>query len=212
MKLQFVDEWKKKSDDLAAELDSAQREARNLSTDLFKLKTTHEELNETVEGLRRENKALSNEIKDLTDQLGEGGRSQHDMQKVIRRLEIEKEELQHALDEAEGALEAEESKVLRAQVEVSQIRSEIEKRIHEKEDDFENTRRNHQRALESMHASLEAESKSKNELLRVKKKLESDINELEIALDHANKANADAQKNLKRCNEQIREIQLQLVN
>lgn len=99
---------------------------------------------------------------------------------------------------------------MRAQVEVSQIRSEIEKRIQEKEEDFENTRRNHQRALESMQASLEAESKSKNELLRVKKKLESDINELEIALDHANKGNADAQKTLKRCTEQIRELQLQV--
>ena len=38
-----------------------------------------------------------------------------------------------ALDEAEAALEAEESKVLRAQVEVSQIRQEIEKRLAEKE-------------------------------------------------------------------------------
>lgn len=100
--LQLVEEWRKKSDDMAAELDAAQREARNLSTDLFKMKTSHEEMMETVEGLKRENKALSNEIKDLTDQLGEGGRSAHDMQKVIRRLEIEKEELQHALDEAEG--------------------------------------------------------------------------------------------------------------
>lgn len=50
------------------------------------------------------------------DQLGEGGRSVHEMQKLIRRLEVEKEELQHALDEAEAALEAEENKVLRAQV------------------------------------------------------------------------------------------------
>lgn len=41
------------------------------------------------------------------------------------------------MDEAESALEAEESKVLRAQVEVSQIRSEIEKRIQEKEEEFE---------------------------------------------------------------------------
>ena len=48
--------------------------------------------------------------------------------------------LKAALDEAEAALEAEESKVLRAQVEVSQIRSEIEKRIQEKEEEFENTR------------------------------------------------------------------------
>lgn len=52
---------------------------------------------EAVEGLRRENKSLAQEIKDLTDQLGEGGRSVHEMQKIIRRLELEKEELQHAL-------------------------------------------------------------------------------------------------------------------
>jgi myosin heavy chain 6/7 len=61
-----------------------------------------------------------------------------------------------------------------------------------------------------MQASLEAESRGRAELLRVKKKLESDINDLEIALDHANKANADAQKNLKRTQEQIRELQLQV--
>uniref|UniRef100_A0A7E4ZQZ6 Myosin-3 n=1 Tax=Panagrellus redivivus TaxID=6233 RepID=A0A7E4ZQZ6_PANRE len=205
-----VDEWKKKTDDLNNELDAAQRDNRNLSTDLFKLKAGQEEFNEIIEGLRRENKALATEIKDLTDQLGEGGRSVHEMQKIIRRLEVEKEELQHALDEAEAALEAEESKVLRAQVEVSQIRSEIEKRIQEKEEEFENTRKNHARAIDSMQASLETEARGKAELLRVKKKLEADINELEIALDHANKANADAQKNLKRHQEQIRELQLQV--
>lgn len=33
---------------------------------------------------------------------------------------------------------------------------------------------------------------------RIKKKIESDINELEIALDHANKANAEAVKQIKR--------------
>ena len=41
--------------------------------------------------------------------------------------------------------------------------------------------------MDSLNASLEAEQKAKGEALRVKKKLEGDINELEIALDHANK-------------------------
>ncbi len=35
-------------------------------------------------------------------------------------------------------------------------------------------------------------------IFRIKKKLEGDINELEIALDHANKANSEAQKSIKR--------------
>uniref|UniRef100_F1KQ55 Myosin-3 n=1 Tax=Ascaris suum TaxID=6253 RepID=F1KQ55_ASCSU len=206
----IIEEWKKKTDDLAAELDAAQRDNRNLATEVFKAKTAQDELLEQIESLRRENKSLSLEIKDLTDQLTEGGRSVHELQKMVRRLEAEKDELQKALDDAEAALEAEEAKVLRAQVEVSQVRAEIEKRIQEKEEEFENTRRNHQRALESMQATLEVEIKAKNEALRIKKKLEQDINELEIALDHANKANADAQKTIKRYQEQVRELQLQI--
>ena len=43
-------------------------------------------------------------------------------------------------------------------------------------------------------ASLEAEIKGKQEALRVKKKIEADINDLEMALDHANKSNSEEQK------------------
>ncbi len=59
--------------------------------------------------------------------------------------------------------------------------------------------------MDSMAASLEAEQRAKAEALRIKKKLESDINELEIALDHANKANAEGQKALKRYQAQLRD-------
>ncbi len=41
-------------------------------------------------------------------------------------------------------------------------------------------RKNHQRALDSMQASLEAEARGKADAMRVKKKLEADINELEV--------------------------------
>ncbi|XP_071512243.1 myosin heavy chain, muscle-like [Panulirus ornatus] len=65
----------------------------------------------------------------------------------------------------------------------------------------------HQRAVESMQASLEAEAKAKAEALRLKKKLESDINELEIALDHSNKANADLQKHIKKMQSEMKDLQ-----
>ena len=54
--------------------------------------------------------------------------------------QAEKEELQAALEEAEGALEAEENKVLRAQLELGQVKTEIDRRIAEKEEEFNNTR------------------------------------------------------------------------
>jgi len=62
------------------------------------------------------------------------------MDKTRRRLELEKEELQAALEEAESALEIEEAKVAQAQLEVSAIRADIDRRVAEKEEEFENTR------------------------------------------------------------------------
>jgi len=61
--------------------------------------------------------------------------------------------------------------------------------------------------MDSIAASLEGESRAKAEALRIKKKLESDINELEIALDHANKANAEAHKSIKRYQAQLRDVE-----
>ena len=45
---------------------------------------------------------LAEEIKDLLDQLGEGGRSMHELDKSRRKLEVEKEELQNGLEEVKG--------------------------------------------------------------------------------------------------------------
>merc|ERR1711974_42750 len=96
---------------------------------------------------------------------------------------------------------------MRAQLELGQVRQEIDKKIKEKEEEFDNTRKNHVRAMDSLTASLEAEQRAKAEALRIKKKLEGDINELEIALDHANKANSEAQKAIKRYQGQMREAE-----
>ena len=55
-------------------------------------------------------------------------------------FQVEKEELQAALEEAESALESEENKVLRAQLEVGQVKQDVDRKIAEKEDEFNNTR------------------------------------------------------------------------
>merc|ERR1712106_728775 len=203
----IINEWKIKVDDLAGEVDASQKECRNYSTELFRVKACYEENLEQLDGVRRENKTLSDEIKDLMDQIGEGGRNMHEVSKNAKRLEIEKEELQAALEEAESALEQEENKVLRGQLELSQVRQEIDRRIHEKEEEFENTRKTHQKALDAMQSSLEQEAKGKAEALRMKKKLESDINELEFSLEHSSRANADIQKQIKKLQLEMKDMQ-----
>lgn len=44
----------------------------------------------------------------------------------------------------------------------------------------------------------------------MKKKLESDINELEISLDHSNKANVDLQKHIKKIQTDMKDLQVRL--
>ncbi|MCP3666292.1 MAG: hypothetical protein GY696_27960, partial [Gammaproteobacteria bacterium] len=107
-----VSEWKIKAEDLQAELEASQSECRNINSEAFRLKAAFDETTEQLDIVRRENKNLADEIKDLLDQLGDGGRSIHELDKLRRRLECEKEELQGALEEAEGALEVEENKVI----------------------------------------------------------------------------------------------------
>lgn len=164
------------------------------------------------------------EISDLTEQLGEGGKSIHELEKIRKQLEQEKAEIQTALEEAEvgrslcshssrlsqkecvvqcqklflqGSLEHEEGKILRAQLEFNQVKADIERKLGEKDEEIEQAKRNYQRVIDTLQGSLEAEIRSRNEALRLKKKMEGDLNEMEIQLSQANRQAAEAQKQLK---------------
>ena len=204
----IIGEYKSKVDGLAKDLDIAQKETRNVSSELFRIKNAYDESVLQLEEVRRENKNLSVEIKDIMDQITEGGRSIHEIDKIRKRLEAEKLELEAALSEAEGALEQEENKVLRIQLELTQVKQEIETRIRQKEEEFASTKKNFAKALDGMQMALESETKGKIEAIRMKKKLEADVQDLEIALEHANAANAESQKNIKLIQQRLREVQI----
>merc|ERR1712142_1372959 len=95
------------------------------------------------------------------DQISEGGKSIHEIDKIRKRLEAEK-------------------------LELSQVRQEIERRLNEKEEEFMAIKKNQSKALEALQSALETESKGKAEAMRMKKKLETDVTDLELALEHAN--------------------------
>jgi len=206
----IVGEWKHKVDGLSLDLDASQKETRNASSELFRVKNAYEESVLQLDEVRRENKTLSTEIKDIMDQISEGGRSIHEIDKIRKRLEAEKMELEAALSEAEGALEQEENKVLRAQLELTQVKQEIERRLAEKDEEFASTKKNFGKAIEGMQMTLESETKAKVEALRMKKKLETDVADLETALEHANNANMESQKTIKGIQLRLRDVQVKL--
>ncbi|CAN2389192.1 microtubule motor activity, partial [Pristimantis euphronides] len=203
-------EWKQKYEEGQAELEATQKEARSLSTETFKLKNAYEEALEHVETLRRENKNLQQEISDLTEQIGESSKSINELEKSKKQAEQEKSDLQAALDEAEGSLEHEEAKILRIQLELNQVKSEVDRKIAEKDEEIEQLKRNSQRVIDTMQSTLDSEIRSRNDALRLKKKMEGDLNEMEIQLSHANRQAAEAQKQLRNLQVQLKDAQLHL--
>ncbi|XP_015735129.1 myosin heavy chain, skeletal muscle, adult-like isoform X2 [Coturnix japonica] len=203
-------EWKQKYEETQAELEASQKESRSLSTELFKMKNAYEESLDHLETLKRENKNLQQEISDLTEQIAEGGKAIHELEKVKKQIEQEKSEIQAALEEAEASLEHEEGKILRLQLELNQVKSEIDRKIAEKDEEIDQLKRNHLRIVESLQSSLDAEIRSRNEALRLKKKMEGDLNEMEIQLSHANRMAAEAQKNLRNTQTVLKDTQIHL--
>merc|ERR1712128_105387 len=206
----IVGEWKGKVDGLGKDLDVAQNETRIASSELFRVKNAYDEAILQLEEVRRENKTLSNEIKDIMDQISEGGHSIHEIDKIRKRLEAEKLELQSALEEAEATLEQEENKVLRCQLELNAVRQEIERRLAEKEEEFILVKKAQSKALDSMQVALETETKSKAEALRMKKKLEGDAADLGLSLEHVIAGNAETQTTIKKYALQVRDAQLKV--
>ncbi|XP_053723705.1 myosin, heavy chain 7B, cardiac muscle, beta a isoform X1 [Synchiropus splendidus] len=203
-------EWKQKHEECQMELESSQKESRGLSTELFKLKNLYEETLDHLETIKKENKNLQEEIVDLSDQISQGSKTIQELEKMKKDLDLEKSEIQAALEEAEGTLEHEESKTLRIQLELNQIKAEVDRKLAEKDEEIDTLRRNHQRTLESMQSNLDAEAKSRNEAVRLRKKMEGDLNEMEVQLGHANRQAAESQKLLRNLQIQVKDVQLEL--
>ncbi|KAL0596839.1 Myosin-8 [Plecturocebus cupreus] len=205
-----LSEWKQKYEETQAELEASQKESRSLSTELFKVKNAYEESLDQLEMLRRENKNLQQEISDLTEQIAEGGKQIHELEKIKKQVEQEKCEIQAALEEAEASLEHEEGKILHIQLELNQVKSEVDRKIAEKDEEIDQLKRNHIRVVETMQSTLDAEIRSRNDALRVKKKMEGDLNEMEIQLNHTNRLAAESLRNYRNTQGILKETQLHL--
>merc|ERR1719320_2241724 len=94
----------------------------------------------------------------------------------------------------------EENKVLRAQLELAQVKQEIDRRVAEKEDEFNNTRKNHARAMDSIGASFETEARAKAQITeqvgiseRKAASLSGEVEESKALLDGADRAQRQLQ-------------------
>ncbi|CAB1314768.1 unnamed protein product [Coregonus sp. 'balchen'] len=189
-----------------AKCSSLEKIKHRLQTEIEDLVMDLERSNTAAAALDKKQRNFYKEIADLSDQISQGGKTIHELEKIKKGLDMEKSEIQAALEEVEGTLEHEESKTLCIQLERNQIKADIDQKLAEKDEEIDNLCRNHQRALEPMQATLDSECKSRNEAVHLRKKMEGDLNEMEVQLNHANSRAAESQKLL--CH--LQDLQLEL--
>jgi chromosome segregation ATPase len=201
-------ELKSRLEETVALYEQSQRDLRNRQADIQRLNHELDKTREQKEMLARENKKLGDDLHDSRTTVTELTRRLHELEIELRRLENEREELTAAYKEAEAGRKAEEQRAQRLVSEYGQFRHEAEKRLAEKDEEIESIRK--QTALEIEHLNarvVEAETKLKSEVQRIKKKLQIQITELEMSLDVANKTNIDLQKTIKKQSLQLTELQ-----
>ncbi|XP_026316039.1 paramyosin, long form-like [Hyposmocoma kahamanoa] len=185
-----------------------QRDLRNKQTELQRVSHELDKTREQKDALGRENKKLGDDLHEARANITELTRRLHELEIELRRLENEREELTAAYKEAEAGRKAEEQRSQRLTAEFSQFRHEAERRLQEKEEEIEAIRKQTSIEIEQLNARVvEAETKLKTEVTRIKKKLQLQITELELSLDVANKTNIDLQKTIKKQSLQLTEIQ-----
>ena len=172
-----------------------------VSVQFLKLQTEYDELDSYNDSLKRESTSLSEELRSLQEQISERGMNKFEMQRNNKRLEAERVELLEHIEDLENNLTTEQAKQLKTQLEYSQYRQEMERKLLEKDEEFENMRceinhiikgrqipllqmvamfrKNHQKQLLVMKNSLEEEARSKNDQVRLKKGNEAKVQDLE---------------------------------
>ena len=136
-----------------------------------------------LEAARGENKKISNNIKDTTELIRDGGRKIHDIENQRKCLEGDIGYLNDALEDIEKALINEESKLKVSNCEIENVKEDIKNTISDMEKSFEVVKTNHNEMMNSIKLKIEEMSKEKAEAARSKQKLESDILECEDKLN-----------------------------
>merc|ERR1719167_1497514 len=121
-----------------------------------------------------------------------------DMDRDNRQLSHEREELARAYKDTDAAKQKALDRVAQLEKELAKLRADAEKGLAGARADFEAQKKKLLVEIDVLSKRLaESESRLKNEVEVIKKKMSVTITELEMSLDASNKSNAQLQNNCK---------------
>ncbi|KAL7754345.1 class II myosin [Sorochytrium milnesiophthora] len=190
--------------------ENVEAKCRTLQSTVDSLTLDVEDKQQALQSAQRAKADLEAELKGLITEIGDGGKNVHDLEKAKKKLEAQLEHLQVQLDEEEASCRKAEEGRKRAEDQLAEYRQKTEQELAAKEAQFDETRRMLMKEVNSIGQQLDDEMAARNELLKVKKKLEADLAELTSKEDTSAKSKSDMEKLRKKTEASLREVQMKL--
>merc|ERR1712042_52414 len=195
----------KSNADLAAKLkemtnlyERADRDNKARAQGAVKMGNDMDRLKMANEVLTRDKGKLEDDLKSLKMEFETLKKRAADMDRDNRKLSHEREELARAYKDTDAAKGKALDRVAQLEKELAKLRNDAEKGLAGARDEFESQKKKLIIEIETLSRRLaESESRLKNEVEVIKKKMSVTITELEMSLDASNKSNAQLQNNCK---------------
>ena len=172
----------------------ADRENKAKAQDLVKMGNDMDRLKMANEVLTRDKGKLEDELKSLKMELDALKKRYAEMERDNRKLSHEREELARAYKDTDAAKQKALDRVAQLEKELAALRRDAEKGLAGAREEFEAQKKKLLIEIDTLSRRLaEAESRLKNEVEVIKKKMSVTITELEMSLDASNKGNAQLQ-------------------
>jgi len=210
-KLRYSD---KSNADLGAKLkemtnlyERADRDNKARAQEVVKLGNEMDRLNMANQTLTAARSKLEDELKAMKMELDGLKKKFADLDRDNRKLAHEREELARAYKDADAGKTKALDRVAQLEKELAKLRSDAEKGLAGARADFEMQKKKLLVEIDTLSRRLaESESRLKNEVETIKKKMTVTITELEMSLDASNKGNAQLQNTCKMQASKIMEL------
>ncbi|KAI9018456.1 nonmuscle myosin heavy chain b [Hyaloraphidium curvatum] len=202
---------------LSAELDAERRHKESAESDVRKLQASVDNMRAELElksqsylSIQRQKNDLETELKSLIDEIGEGGKNVHELEKSLRRSAGRIDELTALLDDERQAR----SKLADAKSELEAFladhRRKAEAELAAKEAQMEDTRKILLKEINEQGEQLEALTEANAELGRAKRKLQAELDELLSKEDSSARSKSDLERAKRAAESALKEVQSKL--
>lgn len=153
-----------------AELDAAYQASRNHQSELSKYKHLSQQMSEQLDTMQKDKRRISEELETNTNQLLESQSRLNELERKLKALDADRQQLQNELEDTRDALQIETQKSQNLLAQMEKFKTDTEKKLADKDDEIDLQRSSHRRQLESAQSQLEeSETRHKSDLNAHKK-------------------------------------------